>query len=495
LLLILVVWCTLCHMDRKDILRVYEQGPDAVVELVENLIEAFTSKIVELTHRIEELERQLNKDSHNSGKPPSSDGLRKKKRTKSSRKRSGKKSGGQKGHKGKTLEMSENPDRIERLKLKKCTHCGSSLEDSSVKAYEKRQVFDIPKIEITVTEYQAEIKDCRYCHKESRSDFPELVTHKTQYGNYLRSLAVYFRNYELIPLERTAEIFEDIFSVPLCEGTIVNTTKRCAKNLNNFKDWVVEKLKTSSVVHFDETGVNINAKLHWLHNASTPFLTSYCVHEKRGSIACDEIGILPCFEGTAIHDHWQSYFKYECNHGLCNAHHIRELTFVHEEEGQQWAKKMIEFLCEVKGEVEKVKEKGKLLDTVLMKRYVRKYKMILKEGFNINPPPQSEKVKKRGRKKKSKTLNLLERLRDYWRETLAFMYDLNIPFDNNLAERDIRMVKVQQKISGLFRTKDGAEQFCLIRSFISTVKKQRINVIDAIHSVLEGKQIYQDFCC
>lgn len=471
-------------MKREEIEKIYDLGKDAVVDL-----------ILQLLDRIEKLEAQLKKDSHNSSKPPSSDGLKKKQRTRSQRKRSGKKTGGQKGHKGKTLEQSDTPDEIVSLSVGICGSCGKSLEEHAPKDHERRQVFEIPQIDMHVTEYQAEIKDCPHCGAVNKADFPEDVIHKVQYGNYLKGVSVYFRNYQLIPLERAKEIFEDIFSVPLCEGTIVKITQKCAASLTGFRDWVVGKIIDSKVVNFDETGVNIGGTLHWLHSASTPVLTSYFVHNKRGSDACDAMGILPVFKGKAVHDHWQSYFKYSCDHSLCNAHHIRELTFVHEHYKQEWAHKMITFLCELKCEVEKVEIDGKLLEESRMKYYENRYKRILREGFKSNPPPEPEKVKKRGRKSKGKVLCLLERLRDYQKETLAFMYDFDVPFDNNLAERDIRMVKVQQKISGLFRTFSGAEQFCIIRSFISTLKKQGFSILDALEKIFNGEQVFLEFSC
>ena len=482
-------------MKREEIEKIYDQGKESVVNLVEGLINEFTAQIIVLTDRINKLESQLAKNSHNSSKPPSSDGLKKKKRTKSQRKKSGNKSGGQKGHKGKNLEMTDFPDEIIKLSVNTCTCCGKTLRGLNLKDCDKRQKFDIPEISIHVTEYQAEVKDCPHCGTECKANFPEGITHKTQYGNYLRSIAIYLRNYELIPVERSAEIFEDIFSIPLSEGTIVNTTKRCAESLTGFQQWVLEKLISSEVVRFDETGVNICGKLHWLHNASTPLLTSYFVHKRRGSEAFNAMGILPVFKGKAVHDHWAPYLKYDCDHVLCNAHHLRELIFVYEHHNQPWAKKMIDFLCEVKAEVEIAEKQRKLIEFSVMKKYERKYKRILREGFNMNSPPKPKKMKSRGRENKGKVLCLLERLRDYQKETLAFMYDLDVPFDNNLAERDIRMVKVQQKISGLFRSFYGAEQFSLIRSFISTVKKQEFSVIDAIKKILEGEQIYLQFRC
>ncbi len=460
-------------MKREEAEKIYDLGKDAVVDF-----------ILQLVDRIEKIEGQLKKNSHNSSKPPSSDGLKKKKKTQSQRKKSGKKPGGQKGHKGNTLEMSDNPDTTVKLEVNQCSCCGETLEGINAKDQIKRQKFEIPKISVYITEYQAEIKDCPNCGNENKASFPEGITHKTQYGNYLRSIAIYLRNYELIPVERSKEIFEDIFSIPLSEGTIVNATIRCAKALEGFQEWVSEKLIQSKVVCFDETGVNIGGKLHWLHNASTPLLTSYLIHKRRGSEAFDVMGILPVFTGKAVHDHWPAYLKYNCDHVLCNAHHLRELTFVYEHHNQPWAKKMIDFLCEVKTEVEIAGEQNKLIEVSLMKKYERKYKRILKEGFDINPPPQPPKLKKRGRIARGKILCLLDRLRDYQKETLAFMYDLDVPFDNNLAERDIRMVKVQQKISGLFRSFCGAEQFSLIRSFISTVLSrncgiERISLISA----------------
>ena len=241
-------------MKREEIEKIYYQGKDAVVELVQGIIKEYTKKIEELTERIAALEKQLAKNSHNSSKPLSSDGLsKKKKRTKSRRKRTGKKSGGQEGHPGKTLNMSEDPDSKVKLSIKKCQCCGKSLKGIKPKDYDKRQEIEIRPIEVTITEYQSEIKDCPNCGKENRGLFPEGITHKVQYGNYLRSIAIYFRNYELLPSERTAEIFEDIFSVPLSEGTLYNTTKRFSEELQGFQEWVIMRLLGSKIVHFDET--------------------------------------------------------------------------------------------------------------------------------------------------------------------------------------------------------------------------------------------------
>jgi len=471
-------------MSREDVEKIYDLGKEAVVDLIMQLVE-----------RIEKLEKQLNTNSHNSSKPPSSDGFKKSKQTKSQRKRSGKKSGGQNGHLGNTLEMVKAPDKIVKIKVKTCKCCGKSVKNAHSKRYEARQEFEIPAPVVEVTEYRAEITDCPHCGTENKAVFPEGITHKTQYGNQLRSTAVYFSNYQLIPLERTAEIFSDLFNIPLSQGTITSASKQCGESLSEFYDWVIERMRKSRVIHCDETGVNIGGSLHWIHTAGTPFLTAYFAHKHRGSAAIDALNILPGFYGRAVHDHLPVYFKYSCLHSLCNAHHIRELIYVFEQEGQIWAQDMIDCLLEIKQTVEKAGEKGKLIGKHLMRNFEQKYKEILQSGFRKNPLTKDDVIKKRGRPKKTKIQNLLFRLRDYQNETLAFMYDLEVPFDNNLAERDLRMIKVQQKISGLFRTMAGAEQFCRIRSFISTVRKQKLNVIESIYQIIIGKQIYLDFAC
>jgi len=481
------------EIKREDIEAIYDQGKEVMVDFVMNLIQEFTAKIAALTERVNDLEKRLAKDSHNSSKPPSSDGLKKKKRTRSQRKRTGKKTGGQNGHPGNTLEMVGTPDHVVKIKVKTCKCCGKSIKGAHKKGYEARQKFEIPAPIVEVTEYQAEITDCPHCGAENRAVFPEGITHKTQYGDYLRSIAVYFRNYQLIPLERNAEIFRDLFNVPLSEGTIIAASARCGEALNGFSEWLIEKIMKTRVVNCDETGVNICGSLHWIHTAGTPLLTAYLAHKRRGAEAIDAFGILSGFTGRAVHDHWPVYFKYLCQHALCNAHHIRELTYMFEHEGQKWAQKMIDCLLEIKQSVDKAREKGKLIEPSQMRIYEDTYKDIVRQGFRKNPLSKEKMIKKRGRPGKTKIQNLLVRLRDFQNETLAFMYDLDVPFDNNLAERDLRMIKVQQKVSGLFRTMTGAEQFCRIRSFISTVKKQGLNVIESIYQIMIGKQIYLNF--
>ena len=480
-------------IKKEQVLELYEAGPDAVVsfilhiqDLLNNLglkVESQQKIIEQLERRIQELEAIIKKDSHNSSKPPSSDGYRK--RPVKQEKKSGRKPGGQKGHEGNTLRMVSNPDKVVVHKVDVCGSCGKSLKREKVIEYDKRQVFDIPPIKVEVTEHRAEIKACDRCGEVSAAVFPEGITHKAQYGNRLKAYAVYIKNYGLLSYERAAELFEDLFSVPLSSGTLVNIDRNISERLEGVAERIKQNIIASSIAHFDETGMRIEGKLHWLHVAGTNELTYYMPHQKRGSVATDQIGILPIYGGKAIHDGWKSYFNYGCDHVLCNAHHIRELTFIYEQYAQKWAKSMIDFLLEVKEKREKSRRRG--FDPETIKEYENRYRRIITAGMLANPPPvEDTQRKKRGRKKKSKALNLVERLREHEEATLSFMYDFSVPFDNNLAERDIRMMKVQQKISGTFRSFEGALSFCRIRSYISTVKKQGMNVIAAIQDAFAG---------
>jgi len=293
-----------------------------------------------------------------------------------------------------------------------------------------------------------------------------------------------------MPTERLTEMFEDVFYIPLSEGTIYNTSQKCSDILKPFEEYVKGKLLNSPVVHFDETGIRVEKSLHWLHSASNELYTHYFPHKKRGKIAMDAMGILPFFTETAIHDSLSAYFDYTCKHGLCNSHHLRELIFVNEEMGQQWARKMIDLLLELKEKVDKAKVKGKTIEKKLMFYYENRYKRIIYEGLRENPtgPPIAVQLKKRGRKKKGKVLCLLDRFKTRLNQILAFMYDILVPFDNNQSERDIRMGKLYQKISGCFRTMEGAKDFFRIRSYISTLRKHKINVISLLKRLFEEGQ-------
>lgn len=476
-------------MTSKEGCGIYELGPEAVVKALCDLSAenaALREENVLLQERLKTLEERLAQNSHNSSKPPSSDG-HDKPAPRSLRPRAERKSGGQPGHKGYTLKMVKNPEHIVRHRVDKCEKCGRSLKEKKATDIERRQVFDIPPVKIEVTEHQAELKKC-LCGHLNKAAFPEDVTAPVQYGPDIRAKAVYLRDYQLLPLERTCEVLRDFFGCEMGEGTLNNTANKCSQVLEEPVEEIKQHLIGSPVVNFDETGCRVNSERQWLHVAGTENLTYYQIHPKRGSIAMDEMGILPHFAGTAIHDFWKPYFKYKSKHGLCNAHHLRELTFVYEVKGQVWAKHMIDCLLNIK----KTVDEAKILTDSLPEKQIRKfeedYEKILKEGYAKNPLPEKSTSgkKKRGKRKKSKARNLLERLDNYREEALGFMYDFSVPFDNNLGERDVRMMKVQQKISGCFRSEDGAKVFSRIRSYISTARKNGINAIDALKKAIAG---------
>lgn len=477
-------------ITREEILAIYAQGPDAVVELVEGLVAVFAEHTTRLERRIKSLEDQLAKDSHNSSKPPSSDGFGKK--SKSQCAKSNRKVGGQKGHKGNTLQMVADPDEIVVHSVEQCHHCGFPLSDNPAADVEKRQVFDIPPLRLQVTEHHSQLKICPCCLRQSKAAFPDGVNSAVQYGNRIRALVVYLMNYQFIPYERCRAFFTDLFSHSLSVATLLRANQECYEKLSGVEESIRQLLLKSAVIHCDETGYYVNSHRHWLHVVASPFLTLYKAHRNRGKKAMDEMGVLPGYQGTALHDYWSSYYRYSCRHALCNAHHLRELTFLHEEHQQQWALQMHRLLLDIKKAVDLTKATSHSLGQQTLRNFEDRYQAILKNGLEecLAHSPPVEQPKKRGRRKQSKSKNLLDRFKDRQREILAFMYDFNIPFDNNLAERDLRMMKVQQKISGCFRTEMGAEIFCRIRSYISTARKQGLNVINAIQMALENQPYY-----
>ncbi len=458
--------------------------------LVDLLLVALT-RIDELEHqvaqqneRIQKLEDRLAKNSKNSSKPPSSDGLEKP-RTRSLRRQSERTKGGQKGHKGHTLKMVADPHHREVQFLTSCPHCTHDLSQASVIGHEKRQLFDLPPVEIEVTEYQVEIKHCLNCQQEVKASFPENITAPVQYGSRLKAQAVYLNQYQLIPWARTCEVFGDLYNHQPTEAFLQESLQSCHEQIMPSLENIKEILKTEKVAHFDETGMRVIGKLHWVHVASTSQLTYYDVHERRGQIAMREIGILPQFTGRAIHDHFKSYLQFtHCLHGYCNAHHLRELQFITDQYKQSWAARMSQLLLDIKIAVARAPATYRSLSPYQCKQFADTYNEILVEGFALNPQP--EKTGKKGRPKQTTAKNLLDRLQKYKQQILAFMYDFCVPFTNNLAERDVRMVKVKQKISGSFRTLNGAKTFCAIRSYISTVRKQSINVLDALEDAFCG---------
>ena len=469
---------------REMISRIYDQGREAVIEYFERLLIEMQEVSRRQEERIKALENQVSKDSHNSNKPPSSDGLQR--TPKSLRVKSDRPSGGQQGHPGTTLKMVATPDHVVVHPVHRCRRCGHSLEQVAAAGHEKRQVFDLPRLRVEVTEHQVEIKNCSHCGIATTSAFPDSVSKASQYGDYVKAFSIYLMQQHLVPFKRTTELLHDLFGCTITEGSLHNWTQQAYRTLQPAEEAVKEQLRQAPVVNADETGIFCEHKLQWLHAASTPKFTHYALHEKRGNEATDAIGILPQFKGRLIHDFWESYLKYEnCLHGFCNIHIIRELTAVVEYDHQRWAQELIDLLRHINKYAQRAMELKEVLHPRTILRYLQQYDAIVQRGLRRNPRDRGS-PHKRGRKKQSKARNLLERLREYRDGILAFMHDAQVPFTNNLAERDIRMTKVKQKISGTFRSRVGADGFCRIRGYISTVKKNGLNVFDALVNAFTG---------
>lgn len=444
--------------------------------------------IVALVQQINELEARLNKDSHNSSKPPSSDGLNKPLRTQSLRETSSRPPGGQTGHPGKHLALVNTPNQVVRHFVSRCRCCHQSLKNISG-AMERRQVFDLPPFTVWITEHQAEVKQCPHCGQENRATFPAGVSGVTSYGPRLQSIALYLMHQQFIPYERCREMFRDLFSLPLSAGTLWEINQRVDKKLVGICEEIKNRISQAKLAHFDETGMSVNGKLHWLHTASTSQLTAYGLHPNRGQGGMDALGVLPRFRGWAVHDHLASYFDYtRCRHVLCNTHHLRELTFVAEQEKEVWAARMKSLLKEIYQKVETAKEVGKKsLAVNLRQDYEKTYDRIINQGLRYHRDlPVFKSTGSRGRKKQRPGKNFLDRLKKRRCETLLFMSNFAVPFTNNLGERDLRMNKVKEKISGCFRSSAGAHIFCRIRSYLSTTRKQGGNILEALQLAVQG---------
>lgn len=446
------------------------------------LIVALWNHIQLLETRIKKLEDQLSKNSNNSSKPPSSDGFNKP-NPKSLRPTGQRKTGGQPGHKGSQLEKHPSPDTVVLHTLNQCSKCGHFLFNVIPCDYEKRQVFDIPPLKLEITEHCAEVKQCTKCQHKTTANFPDGVTQATQYGERIKSLMIYLNHYQLLPYGRIREFIRDIFSHKISEGTVFNQTVECFERLEMTEVKIKELLSQASNLHCDESGIRAMGKLHWCHVASTDRLTAFTLHAKRGLEAIEQMGILKRYGGTLIHDHFKPYWNYEFPHALCNAHHLRELTFIYEQHKQTWAKHMIDLLLAIKKQIAWHKEKGLSFIPSRIAAYERCYFEIIHQGLWH---PDNITIPKKRFKKQSKAKNLLDRLRHYHKSVLAFMYDFSIPFDNNQAERDIRMLKVKQKISGCFRSFANGQRFCRIRSYLSTARKNGKQILEAIEDVFRG---------
>jgi len=352
-------------------------------------------------------------------------------------------------------------------------------------------------MKIEVTEHRAEIKDCPCCGKETRAKFPNEVSKAVQYGTEIKVQMVYLNTEQHIPLERTCDLLEEFYGHRPSEGTIVTACAEAAQKVEKPNEAVKEHLvEKEEVAHFDETGMMINGILNWLHSISTLRLTCYAIHAKRGSVAMNEINVLPRFKGRAVHDDLASYFQYDLKHALCNAHHLRTLLFLLERYPQKWIEPLKDLLLKIKTKVETAKEKMQTALSVRQRNLFNKaYDQLIAQGLRANPPPKEKnrKLGQRGRLKQSPARNLLLRLHKHKEAVLAFMVDFNVPFDNNQAERDLRMMKVKQKVSGGFRSTSGAQNFCQIRGYLSTARKNGVKALAALRLAFADAPFLPDF--
>jgi transposase len=480
-----VVLSGLCG-DEKDALIVSQQAIikelRATVAEQQTMIMALQAMITELRATITQLEAKLAANSSNSNRPPSSDGLKKgRPKPHSLRQRTGKKPGGQPGHPGTTMAWAEDPDQIiVHAPPPVCDACNAPLPEP--KLFASRQVFDLPEIRYDITEHRALESQC-LCGKLHRGVFPDGVDAPMQYGPQVKGLAVYLTQQQMLPLQRSSELIRDVFDLSFCKGAVSQANIEAAELLTPVVDMIADALSRVPVAHADETGMRVEAKLHWMHTLVTPLLTWIGVHRRRGAEAMVHFDILPYFRGTLVHDGWESYrgFK-DCIHSLCNAHHLRELKALAEDHKQPWAKQMGKLLQEACHEVNV--NANERLTQERIAYYRLRYNTILRMGERKHPVRAASG--KRGRTKQSSATNLLRRLRKHADDVWRFAADPEVPFTNNLAEQAVRMPKVKQKISGSFRTKEGAERFCTIRSYLETLRKQGHHLLDALTLAFQG---------
>jgi transposase len=467
--------------------------PEQEIEAVRAENAALRAQVTALLARVQELEARAAKDSHNSGKPPSSDGL--KRRTKRLRTPSGKQAGGQLGHRGETLHLVATPDAVVEHRPVVCTTCQGSLDQAPVVARERRQVQELPAVvRLVVTEHQALHLRCPRCQQVNVGTFPMEAPSRAQYGPQLRAWAVYLVEEQLVPLGRVQQLLRDLVGVRLGRGTLVRWIQQASATLAPVEAQLTAALRQAPVLHSDETGVRRGGQLAWVQVASTSQLTRYAVHAKRGREAIDALGILPDYTGVSVHDGFPTYRRYtRCRHALCNIHHLRELTFLEEQYQQTWAKELKALLREMKAATEQARAEGlSSLPAATRATFVDRYQALLAAGHAANPPPE-RRPRQRGRVKQTPARNLLERLWLGQEEVLAFLSDLSIPFDNHQAERDLRTLKLHQKGSGCFRSDPGADAFARLRGYLATLRKQGQPLFAALQTVFAGRPLYPAF--
>jgi transposase len=438
-----------------------------------------------LMHRVQELEGRLKKDSHNSHLPPSSDRFAR--QPKSLRKKSDKPSGGQQGHPGHQLIKVATPDQIVVHTPDVCCACQHDLRVEPVWRCTRRQVFDVPVPRLMVTEHQAQSKCCPRCRAITQASFPEQVTAPVQYGPAIQAMAVALSQAHLLPDERVCQVLAEMVGVCISVGSLHSWIMRCADHLIPVEHAIKAALQQVGVLHQDETGLYVGGKRHWMHVCATASLTHYGWHAKRGREAMETIGIAPLFKGISVHDGWDSYQGYPCAHALCNVHHLRELTWIEETFTQDWASQLKAVLLDMKAATDQARQAGEpQVDATLRHSLVQRYETLLTQAEQTLPPDPPPKAGKRGRRKRHPARCLWDRLHTYQHQVLAFLHHLCVPFDNSQAERDIRMVKVQQKVSGCFRSPTGADAFCRIRGYISTMRKQGHALLPLLEGALAG---------
>lgn len=461
----------------------------------------------QLLRRIRELEREVERggtllrDSHNSHLPPSSDlPWQKVPRTRSLRKKSGKKPGGQPGHRGATLRQSARPDHLITHAPETCSSCGSALHEAEVVSAERRQVFDLPPVKMIVTEHRRETRRCSDCGMRTRAEFPASVRVPAQYGRSLLARAAYLRLYQLLPAARTAEALSDLFGCALSPATVERAGRFSSGKLVTSEQRLKAAIRDSAVVGADETGLRVAGANGYIHVARTDELTHFAYDSRRGCAAMREVGILPQFRGTLVRDGYLSYTRFEgCRHSLCNAHLLRDLIFVEELSPAQkaWTGPLAALLIEIKEAAAQARAAGRdQLGEESQGGFLRRYDRLVTKADKLNPHPPADKDGGDAQKKKRPALSpprrLVNRLLRRRDEVLRFMTDLSVPFDNNGSERDLRMVKLQQKIGGCFRTEGGARDFCRVRSYLSTARKQGHSLLHALERVLNGKPLTFD---
>jgi transposase len=461
---------------------------------------ALHEQVQTLLARVQELEARLataQKDSHNSRKPPSSDGLRRK--PKSLREKSGKKRGAQPGHPGHRVSLVATPDQVEIHRPVQCRGCQQELPSDAPSWVERRQVQELPLVRLQITEHQILHVRCPACGTTTEAQAPAGASAPQQYGPRLRAVAAYLVQQQFVPYARVREFFADVFGAALSVGTLVNLVRLGADRLQSVEDEIKAALRQVPVLHHDETGLRVagpdGARLEWTHVTCSKELTHYARHAARGAAALEAIDILPGYAGVSMHDGWTSYRHYRtCRHALCNAHHLRELTFVEEELHQPWAGQLKRLLREMRTTVEQARSAGATpLERAVRDDFIARYEALLGQGLahNPQPPPPAGEARKprRGRRKQSPVRNLLDRLWMHEDEALLFLDNFAVPFDNNQAERDLRMVKVQQKVSGTFCSDAGADAFCRIRSVCSTWRKQGRSALEALIDAFAGRSL------